>query len=344
MTKNTFNPDEIMKRIEDFSPRQNVYFAWLCAVRALPFFGGDELKNEHTWGDEFFVYLFNIFEAIDVTSDYSMRLDGAYAADAAYIAAAFDISRASIAAARAYQDHAEASIAAAEASIVAAEASIDDADTLIIAANKAHAAADTEAFIADTENSFAVTKASIDGIDASIADAKDFIAAINAAGVAVNISIAAAKAARTAAYAAQNDAVAIAAATVTAADYAAAAAYSQSYVKINFKKILYSDIKAIKNNNLSKLNNDISVYGVLWHRFIHFLENNDCGYWARLYQNLFESGFKVDEKELERRMNAPDEIKEKGAAAVAQYLMALEDQGKDAERSAYYRSGRKRLR
>jgi len=45
-----------------------------------------------------------------------------------------------------------------------------------------------------------------------------------------------------------------------------------------------------------------------------------CGYWARLYEDLFKNRFVIDENELIRRLNAPNVVKNQGAAAVGQYL------------------------
>jgi len=50
-----------------------------------------------------------------------------------------------------------------------------------------------------------------------------------------------------------------------------------------------------------------------------------CGYWARFYENLFNNGFPIDIKILERHLAVPDEIKAEGAAAVGSYLERLGD-------------------
>ena len=60
-------------------------------------------------------------------------------------------------------------------------------------------------------------------------------------------------------------------------------------------------------------------------------ESVDCGYWAQLYKNLFESGFNLDIDELKRRLEVPDEIKAKGASTVGKYLDGLTALGDDVE-------------
>jgi len=112
-----------------------------------------------------------------------------------------------------------------------------------------------------------------------------------------------------------------------AAAFAAFAAYSAAAAAAangrTFKKIIDNDIEAIKNNNLDALENDMSIYGEVWHNFLEGLHAINCNYWARLYENLFKNKFAIDVKELERRLNVPDEIRAEGAAAVWQYMERL---------------------
>jgi len=62
------------------------------------------------------------------------------------------------------------------------------------------------------------------------------------------------------------------------------------------------------------------MYRYCWNYFLDNLKSVNCDYWASLYEKLFESGFELDIEVLERRLNVPDEIKAKGAAAVGKYL------------------------
>ncbi|MCL1906082.1 MAG: hypothetical protein FWG06_03630 [Clostridiales bacterium] len=109
-------------------------------------------------------------------------------------------------------------------------------------------------------------------------------------------------------------------------------------------RVIFNSIAAIKSNDLTALNKDTSIYGAMWNNFLedtsntgiygvvwnNFLEDLDkagCGYWGRLYKELFKNKFilkdrfALDEKELARRLfGVPDEIKAEGAAAVGLYL------------------------
>jgi GTPase SAR1 family protein len=142
--------------------------------------------------------------------------------------------------------------------------------------------------------------------------------------------------ARTAAYAAYAAADAAAAyATDTAADSAdsaaaaatdaAAAADAAKIDRRSFEELLLSDIKAIRTNNLASLNIDISIYGETWQNFLEDLNSVGCSYWARIYKDLFQSGFVIAENELNRHLSVPLEIRDQGADAVGRYLERLGD-------------------
>lgn len=55
--------------------------------------------------------------------------------------------------------------------------------------------------------------------------------------------------------------------------------------------------------------------------------DNDCEYWANLYEKIYQRGFEVDIEALKQRLNVPDSIKDQGSAAVGHYLTKLEKQG-----------------
>jgi GTPase SAR1 family protein len=108
--------------------------------------------------------------------------------------------------------------------------------------------------------------------------------------------------------------------------YAADAAYAAYAVGAQFQQTLLNDLQTIKiSGGLFKP--QIEAYGEVWHHFHQALEAEDCGYWSRLYQDIFESEFVLDTERLESRLNVPKEIREQGAAAVGHYLEALEQQG-----------------
>lgn len=109
-------------------------------------------------------------------------------------------------------------------------------------------------------------------------------------------------------------------------------AYASSFVikdSQRFRELLLSDIDKIHENKLDELNNDISIYGEVWQNFQEDLEAVGCGYWAKLYADLFANRFVVDQKELRRRLNVPAGIREQGAKAVADYLTNVQDQGEE---------------
>ena len=112
----------------------------------------------------------------------------------------------------------------------------------------------------------------------------------------------------------------IAATTATAAY--AAAAYTRNTK--NLESIILRDIEAIKSNEEENQHEPTDLYGENWDSFEKALEAENCVYWGKLYKGIFDSGFVLDQKALERRINVPNEIREQGAAAVANYLEELE--------------------
>ena len=76
----------------------------------------------------------------------------------------------------------------------------------------------------------------------------------------------------------------------------------------------------------------IEFYGSAWNNFQKALNENDCGYWARWYQKIFEKGLvheKEDVAEIKMRLQVPENISEQGAAAVGRYMEQLTSQGKE---------------
>jgi GTPase SAR1 family protein/uncharacterized DUF497 family protein len=93
--------------------------------------------------------------------------------------------------------------------------------------------------------------------------------------------------------------------------------------------IILEDIFYIKEGIFDKFNNDIGLYGNIWNNFQKALNDVGCGYWGRLYENIFRSGFKVDKKALKMRLSVPQEIKNEGAKAVADNLELMESEGSE---------------
>ncbi|MCL2224695.1 MAG: hypothetical protein FWB96_06990 [Defluviitaleaceae bacterium] len=118
-------------------------------------------------------------------------------------------------------------------------------------------------------------------------------------------------------------ATAAATAIIDAAINAFVTIVGDTNISENIKSIIFNDIDSIEKNSECQLNNDVSIYGQIWHDFLKVLKELDCVYWSNLYENLFANGFVVVESELRRRFNVPDETREQGAAAVGIYLENL---------------------
>jgi GTPase SAR1 family protein len=139
--------------------------------------------------------------------------------------------------------------------------------------------------------------------DASAANASGFAASASAAAVAIN------------AYSAYSD-------------FYNVAKYFLGELSINgFQLLILDDLNTDKNRQTE--NTGLALYGEIWTNFVAALKKEECEYWGQLYQNIFESGFKVDLEAWKRRINVPKEIKVQGADVVARYLVKLE---KGAER------------
>lgn len=121
------------------------------------------------------------------------------------------------------------------------------------------------------------------------------------------------------------DFVNYAAAAYAAADAAYAAADTANHFKIDLTLIILQDLQTIKTKQKPQLS--ISTYGQIWDNFQAALKKENCEYWGKWYQQLFENNFKFDQKEVEKRINLPKEIKDQGAARVAAYLEQLQEVG-----------------
>jgi len=116
--------------------------------------------------------------------------------------------------------------------------------------------------------------------------------------------------------------------TVNDAIYAASAA-SSVYTKAkrkDFYKILLEYSIAILNGQKT-FDTHLELYGEVWDNFQQALKNEGCSYWGKVYQELFDNSFEVDEGALKLRMRVPKEIQDQGAAEVANYLENLHIKG-----------------
>ncbi len=109
-----------------------------------------------------------------------------------------------------------------------------------------------------------------------------------------------------------------ASASAAASAYAAAAAAANKH-GLNLELEIIGDL-----NRYAKTNIHTDWYGAIWNNFIDALEKENCGYWARLYENIFTNNFELDREALKKRLNVPKEIREQGAAKVGKYLEQLE--------------------
>ena len=109
-----------------------------------------------------------------------------------------------------------------------------------------------------------------------------------------------------------------------------AAAYIAKKEIKPFITVIQNDIERIKNDDLHKLDSGNAIYGEIWHLFQRNPQSCGCEYWAELYTRIFMKGFMLDQEELnslQRRINVPREIRSRGAAVVADYLIDMEVQG-----------------
>ncbi len=103
-----------------------------------------------------------------------------------------------------------------------------------------------------------------------------------------------------------------------------AAYYAATEMKINLESIMLQDLDTIQNNQEKNQHKSTDLYGETWDNFQKALKDNGCTYWGTLFKKNFNEGFAWDEKPLERRITVPKEIRERGAAIVANYVEELE--------------------
>ena len=116
--------------------------------------------------------------------------------------------------------------------------------------------------------------------------------------------------------------------TASVADYAQNAANAANAAatkkKINLESLILQDLVTIQNKKREKQPKPTDLYGEIWGNFKKALAAEGCAYWGNLYQRIFDDGFILDPEALARRVNVPKEIRQQGAAAVANYLEKLE--------------------
>src|SRR5690554_5554839 len=95
---------------------------------------------------------------------------------------------------------------------------------------------------------------------------------------------------------------------------------------IAFGDIVLNDVRCIKSNEFSKLNTETSVYGNRWGNLKVAFKNYGCKYWWDLYADIFNSGFRINIKALNHRLDIPVEVKTLGAKTIAEHLSLAEKQ------------------
>tara|TARA_R110002050_G_scaffold78044_3_gene166600 strand:+ start:680 stop:2695 length:2016 start_codon:yes stop_codon:yes gene_type:complete len=191
--------------------------------------------------------------------------------------------------------------------------------SLAVAAHAAAAAATAEAFGSEADYASAVAS-----ISSSVSKAFDLDSNYVSAALAASISASSAVGAyATSAYALTVSTAATAATAVSnTITYATDSALN---CNIDLLPILLEELQIIQQNG--ELFNSIEIYGEIWSAFQEALLKEGCEYWGKLYEGIFRDGFKQDKKALKQRRSVPEEIGERGAAAVANYLEELEVQG-----------------
>ncbi len=97
----------------------------------------------------------------------------------------------------------------------------------------------------------------------------------------------------------------------------------KSNTSISLEALILDDFSTIKKGQ-SAQHTSTKVYGEIWNNFLSALKSEGCEYWGKLYEDIFEKGFKLDKDALkERLMNVPESIQVLGASEVASYLDEL---------------------
>lgn len=90
----------------------------------------------------------------------------------------------------------------------------------------------------------------------------------------------------------------------------------------SYGSIIWEDLEYIKDGKKPQIHLD--VYDEIWDNFQNALKAEGCEYWGKLYQNIFDNQFELDQDALKRRLSVPEEIRNQGAKEVADYLQKLE--------------------
>ena len=260
--------EDVRTKLEELTREQVIRFAWLCAVRALPFMGGFKLSG---FKDNFYFWkesnrqhrIYTILNLLDIAYIYIDAV--AYADDRNNRFDAFN-----------------------------AAAAADNAGTYF---NAFYLATDPDASYIDLDPDTCAAASEACYSAASAVRAVYYAASI-VRTPSVDIGAAAG------AYAS----------AVAASAYATlATSHSNRYTNMetDFKRVLLQDLDNIQYNLPTLQNRYSDWYEEIRNNFQKALEAEDCIYWARLYENIFDNELKVDMAALERRLNVKKKLKNK---------------------------------
>ena len=181
----------------------------------------------------------------------------------------------------------------------------------------------------------AAAYASADSASAAYASASSAASADSADSASAAYASAYASASSAASAYASASSAAYAASAASSAAAAAAAAYASANAasavlkgKMGFKTIILEDLQALRKGKGYAVRSGLPImYGDTWIKFQKALVNEDCAYWGRLYQTIFDNGLVLDPGRHTRRINLPGETRRQGAAAVGRALNEMETIG-----------------
>ena len=290
--------DQVKQSLSDFDYKDIkdiCYFAWLCAVRALPFLvlnGNFDYWKNTKEGDQRQNRLLAVLKAIDVAADVAIAR-----ADAGSTGAVdFETNTRTA--------HAYANVARNTA--YTADVDIACIDDYYAVASDTYVAASAAAYVAAAADYAAY-------ITAYAAYAE--LAYTDTGPIALTVATIVARVADYAATAATHN------------------TRTEVYGHVHsLKNIILEDLERIKTNKSDrrKFQNGTAIYGPIWNNFQNALRDIDCEYWGNWYEQMFAKGLSLDVTDLDEiqmRISMPGETMEQGAVDVARYVQGLKKYG-----------------
>ena len=293
----------VKKELQDFSAKQLQLFAWLCAVRSLPFLG---VKRKFSFWkrEERQEHLFSMFWTLDIVN--LLTISG------------IRINK---------EDATEVAHSAAKAAVVAANSTQNSTAHHAIKAIASAANAVSDEVISNknvTNVAISLSTASINRARSSILTFVIFLVfLILIFSVPFFVFVVSANIIEQFTTTLNDTTILVFALvlvllTIGIIGYVCYVIEKRKVQALS--RILLNDIQAIKNDDLDSIDYDVQVYDRVWVRFIKNLHKMKCGYWADLYENLFANKFIMDKDELWRRISIPRREQARGVVHVAEYL------------------------